>query len=307
MPTPEQNSDRSGASANAPSRRIVPVDRSLRGALLLTATVVLALVVCVMLSEFAPLVGLISGLIAAPLVLLGRFAIRHLVPSAEDVLVEDRRSPVLILRSFADEDLRLPAALRTSIFMPLPRVEDALRHPLSAFGPVVALGLPGELPQTGAARFSFSHEDWTSQVSALLRTARLVVVIAHAVSPGLLWELKEILAHVRPDRVLVCLGMFGDARGVLYDDFRRATDGCFWQPLPQEIGQFLFVTFDSKGSPNLVGTPGKGIGWFSDPLVAALKSIDPDYHEPRHGLVFRVVMILFWFLLLALGALILLD
>jgi hypothetical protein len=72
---------------------------------------------------------------------------------------------------------------------------------LSAVGPVVAVGRPGEpLHELGAARLYVAHEAWQGEVRSLMGRATLVVVRVGS-SPGVLWEIDQVLERV-PRRVV---------------------------------------------------------------------------------------------------------
>ena len=101
----------------------------------------------------------------------------------------DTRPAVLLLRSFVDDALELP---RESTEVDRFTFEEALTHELWRWGPVVAIGRPGEdLPLAGAAREYRTNEDWRGRITKFLEHARCVVFVVHK-TEGLRWELQEI-------------------------------------------------------------------------------------------------------------------
>jgi uncharacterized RDD family membrane protein YckC len=126
--------------------------------------------------------------------------------AAEEVLLEDLRSPIVYLRPFrADvqtteysEEFSVahllgasPFSLRTLLTFPVTiplayfkllfawplTEEEQLAGALKKLGPAVAVASPGELvPPAGFPRLNLDPARWREQVSALLRRARLVVV-----------------------------------------------------------------------------------------------------------------------------------
>jgi hypothetical protein len=83
-------------------------------------------------------------------------------------------------------------------------MEESIADQLRPFGPLVAIGKPGEtLPQLGASRNYYSGSEWQAAALELMREAVLIVVIA-GLSPGLRWEL-EALAHAGHQSKLLVL------------------------------------------------------------------------------------------------------
>jgi len=121
----------------------------------------------------------------------------------------------LYLRSFADDGTQLvdaelgPIARRWVTLLALPTAEEQSTAALDAVGPVVAIGKPGEpLPELGAARLYVGDDRWQAEVLALMDSAALVVLRIGS-SPGLLWEIEQVLARL-PRRRLV-LSVLGEA------------------------------------------------------------------------------------------------
>jgi hypothetical protein len=81
--------------------------------------------------------------------------------------------------------------------------EEQLEKALSAIGPVLAIGRPGERwPRLGARRIYVPNEQWKERVTERMRDAALVV-LRLGQSPGIRWEISEAMTHVRPERLLL--------------------------------------------------------------------------------------------------------
>jgi hypothetical protein len=96
----------------------------------------------------------------------------------------DRRPPVLLLRSFGDDLVSVAPMFRARTFRAGPAavrqrtLEECLEQALWRYGPVIAVGLPGEtLPPAGAAREYLPNEQWRTAVRERIAEAHLVVVI----------------------------------------------------------------------------------------------------------------------------------
>jgi hypothetical protein len=149
---------------------------------------------------------------------------RHLASSAAEEEARDPRPPVLYLRSFqADEE----TARVTESFGS--RTEEELTvEVLQAFGPVVAIGRPGErLPETGAARMYVDDEDWQEVVAEYMDRSALVV-LRLGTTMGFLWELERATRTLDPTRLLVLSPYDRKSYGV----FRSETEEYFPEPLP---------------------------------------------------------------------------
>jgi hypothetical protein len=139
--------------------------------------------------------------------------------------------------------------------------EEMIAKLFRQYGEVVAVGEPGErLPLPGARRFYLPVDDWQETVSALMRRATLILLVATP-GPGTIWELTEAVRIVAPTRLVlvVCHGP------ELYERFREAATTAFakrqrtedWSPPtlppyppgdernPNEMMIKGFVSFDS--------------------------------------------------------------
>lgn len=116
--------------------------------------------------------------------------------AAANAPADDGAAPVVYLRSFEDD--AVASALRGDI-----TEEEQLVRALAHFGPVIAIGKPGELlPLAGAHRQYVADDQWQTRVKELLVRARLVV-IRTGLSEGLMWELRTTMELLRPQNVVL--------------------------------------------------------------------------------------------------------
>lgn len=155
---------------------------------------------------------LVSGAGAAVAIAVGSLILRRTrrraARDAASVLLADGRRPVLYLRSFADDPTSasvdsLHGGWEATVMNVLSR-EEQLAGALRAFGPVIAVGRPGEpLPFLGAARFYLSPDQWQPEVRRLMELSQLVV-LRLGEGEGLWWEVEQVRA-TQPARKLVLL------------------------------------------------------------------------------------------------------
>ncbi len=158
--------------------------------------------------------GLLGFCVGPVVILLGTCALqagRKLwAATGDEMLADDPRPPILLLRSFSDDGLR-PA---TSGGGPLSgwtaaeneTFEEMLGGVLQAYGPLIAIGRPGEvLRPLGAARMYVSHQDWRQRVDELLARCQLAVMIVGQIKgeDGLAWEVRRLLEVQPPEKVLL--------------------------------------------------------------------------------------------------------
>ncbi|WP_154794803.1 hypothetical protein [Occultella kanbiaonis] len=151
----------------------------------------------------------------ALLVALDEFGRRIRAASVADALAQDTRPHYLYLRSFDEDSLKLPGLLRRrglfgalSLFRQV-RFEEVLVQQLSMSGPVIAIAPPGaRIAPIGAARASFSNDEWQQHVARYAQTARAVVLSATPleVRQGFAWEIELVANYLQHRRVMVVLG-----------------------------------------------------------------------------------------------------
>ena len=134
--------------------------------------------------------------------LLVVFARANFQPTAADLLQDDPRPPVLLLRSFLDDEkINWRNATRSFVDASL---ESRLTSHFARVGPFIAVGAPADdVPVIGAARAELSDAEWKDQVVAWIAGARVVLIMAGA-TRWVNWELEQVIAHGRVDRLIVC-------------------------------------------------------------------------------------------------------
>ncbi len=141
--------------------------------------------------------GLFGASLVKPLMYSGSQAARlrrcYSSPEARAVLKRDARPPVLMLRSFADDELRFSDQTTFDNLYSSDRTfEEMVTDQLWEVGPVVAIGRPGEkIPLSGAVREYVGNDSWQERVRTLADQAALIVMVLGP-TEGFGWELKNI-------------------------------------------------------------------------------------------------------------------
>ena len=125
---------------------------------------------------------------------------------ARRLLERDSRPPVLYLRAFGDDRLRLWTATlgRSSLIerftlRRFDRFEEVLVRRLSQYGPVIAVNPPGtKLAPLGAARQTIENAEWHEEVAGWMAACALIVFLTPPIEvrEGLRWELRTVLSTV---------------------------------------------------------------------------------------------------------------
>ena len=153
--------------------------------------------------------GLVAGLVFSPFALAGGRMYdsgrRRLALRLDEVRAFDPRPPLLLLRSFADDNL--PLERRFSIpgnLLQRPfTLEELIVDRLWLVGPVMAIGSPGEtLRPAGAAREYVPDAVWHERLLSGLDESVWVVGILGA-SEGVMWEFGQVEARGAFDRFLL--------------------------------------------------------------------------------------------------------
>ncbi len=116
---------------------------------------------------------------------------------AQEVRLKDRRPPVLLLRSFADDELVMQRtkAFLVNVTSTMLSLEEQIVAQLWEVGPVVAIGQPGlDTDPIGAAREHIVGPLWQSRVQVLIEESVLVVVVLGQ-TEGLFWEYEQLSRH----------------------------------------------------------------------------------------------------------------
>jgi hypothetical protein len=123
---------------------------------------------------------------------------RYIAVSYELLTHDDQRPPILFLRSFVDDELKPFEGLSQAYTL-----EEIVTEQFWPFGPVIAIGRPGEpLPLPGAARQYLLNQEWRSRVSELCGVAQMIVIVIGK-SPGLRWELQQVISQGHASKLLL--------------------------------------------------------------------------------------------------------
>jgi hypothetical protein len=138
-------------------------------------------------------------------------------PTAAELRANDPRRPVVYLRSFSDDASTVRAHWshqRSAIenwTVPHERFEELVVRGLSDFGPVVAIGEPGErVPDLGSAREYLSATEWRSTVDRWIEEAGLIAVVAGR-TEGLGWEVQAIVDRGSLPKTMLLFPPVGEA------------------------------------------------------------------------------------------------
>ena len=117
--------------------------------------------------------------------------------------------PILFLRGFDDDQCTfkrrpwdLPARW-LDLWSFRQNLDEALVDELAQFGPVIALGRPGDKRTPfGAQRHYSDHADWQQTLATAARSAQAIVLVASD-SPGVKWEYDLLKNEAMLDKVLL--------------------------------------------------------------------------------------------------------
>ena len=128
-------------------------------------------------------------------------------------MLRDPRPPVLYLRSFGDDRLKLwtatfgrPSLIERFTLRRFDTFEEVLVRYLSGYGPVIAVNPPGtRLAPLGAARETIDSADWQAAVATWMARSRLIVFATppSQVNQGLQWELEAVSVYGYWDKALI--------------------------------------------------------------------------------------------------------
>lgn len=204
-------------------------------------------------------VGLAAQFMSGPMIRRGR---RILQPSAAEARTADTRRPILFLRSFRDDDAEIIARVDEKGNVSTDRLEEAISPPFSPYGPLVAIGKPGEpLPRFGAARAYFGDADWKAAIARWMDEAVLLLVIP-GLTKGLGWELDRIAGRGHGRKMLVMMpppsgflpwqGKVGYGWSLGTGGNLRAASSWEWQPKSNKSASW---SYDSDSGWSQGATP----------------------------------------------------
>jgi hypothetical protein len=203
-------------------------------------------------------------------------------------MLRDARPPVLYLRSFGDDRLKLltatlgrPTLIERFTLRRFDAFEEVIVRHLSRLGPVIAVNQPGtKLAPLGAARETIDSADWQSVVTAWMARSIMIVFVAppSEVTQGLRWELETVSANRHWNKTLIVIPP------VPAEDLQRRWQGflgacarLFTSPLPAEDPRALVVAY--RNSRWMMITADRRTEWS---YSAALKqALDDSPQAPR--------------------------
>lgn len=179
--------------------------------------------------------------------IISRHARRLAAVDANRATQRDTRAPVLYLRSFGDDSLKLwtatlgrPSLLERFTPRRFDTFEEVIARQFSATGPVIALNPPGtKLAPLGAARETLDSADWEATIADWMSRSAVIVLVAPPgqVTPGLTWELQQVSTSQHWDRTLILVPPVGaDLLQTRWHSFLAAL-GTLWPfTLPMPVG-----------------------------------------------------------------------
>jgi hypothetical protein len=166
------------------------------------------------------------------------------------------RRPIFYLRSFNLDK----STARVSFFDSLlfgwwaPNPELTMARRLRRYGPVIAIGRPGEtLPPLGASRFYVSDDKWKEKVEDVARAAQLVIWTT-GTTEGLRWEISHLLATTPMDKLVVMahphlMRILPPDREIEWKRFLDEFGSAFPHRFPTYLGITRFFRFDRDARP----------------------------------------------------------
>ena len=132
---------------------------------------------------------------------------RYFQIDADALLAVDTRSPVLFLRSFADDPRQISwNAKRALLDFSL---ETRLANHFRRFGPFIAIGSPKEtVPLPGAARVRLSDDQWQARVLEWMTEASVIIMYC-GTTQWVNWELRQVVQSGSATRLIL---MFPEIR-----------------------------------------------------------------------------------------------
>jgi len=230
---------------------------------------------------------------------LWHFAQRLAAVRAKTLMRTDLRPPVLYLRSFGDDRLRIRAATygRAAFVERLtPRrlapFEQVIARHLADVGPVIAVNRPGtRLAPMGAARETLSDAEWQRAIDDLIERASWIVVCAapQSIPRGFAWELGR-LAGQRWRKTLFVLPPVPDSEmRERWEGFaavlgQAAASAAFpLPPLPVDPADALATMVQPGGSWIAITSDRRDEWSYANALQAATERIETDEAPIGHG------------------------
>jgi hypothetical protein len=184
---------------------------------------------------------------------------------AETILEEGERPIFLYLRSFAldEQDAKQEITLPGGLSAPINPWETGLSAAFGKVGDMVGIGRPGEkLATTGAARLYVTDDEWQDKVLELVEKSDLVVW-TYGATEGLRWEITRLVSSIPPEKLVLAMPFWNlkmSKREEIWEEARERFSAVFPKPLPDGVGNSLFVAFDENWTPSWVETVPPSLG-----------------------------------------------
>lgn len=126
-------------------------------------------------------------------------------PTMKELTEADPRPPVLLLRSFQDDGYEMESLESEDKNTNTITFEELICREVAGWGPVVAIGQPGEkMPQLGAARAYYTNETWQENALEMLDNSHVVLMVMGS-TPSVGWELERIFDRKHLSKTIVLL------------------------------------------------------------------------------------------------------
>jgi hypothetical protein len=152
-----------------------------------------------------PIFGfLYPWIVVALLIYVAALLRRYYTLPADQVLALDARQPVVYLRSFAADRVRLwgkgaIGKLRRK------SIDEAIAPLAATIGPFVAIANPdSRLPQLGAAKTYYTNDTWQSAIGRWVTMAQMIAMVAGR-TEGIRWEIGHIFENSAHTKLVVMI------------------------------------------------------------------------------------------------------
>jgi hypothetical protein len=213
------------------------------------------------------------------------WARKYFQVDANSLLAADRRSPILFLRSFGDDEKQI---YRWPVMAFLAfSLEARLYYHFARFGPFVAIGSSKEtVPMVGAARVFLSDDEWQQWVLSWIGDAKLIIMYS-GTTHWVNWELRQVVKNECATRLIL---MIPEIRALLWarkeeisarvEQVREGFSGTPWEEELLSVNDFArlrAMLFRPDGSMVMVKSRSKSRdSYHLAALVAHYILIDSD-------------------------------
>jgi hypothetical protein len=203
--------------------------------------------------------------------------------------------PIFVyLRSFKldEQDASNKVALPGGLSFAINPWEGGLASAFQKVGELIAIGKPGEkLATLGASRLYVTDDQWQEKVLEMVKKSELVVW-TYGDTEGLRWEIARLVEIVPPEKLVIAMPFWDKKMAVRKAIWQQARDLLgknFKTPLPENVGDSLFLTFDQNWKSKWVETIPPSLlvritclGFWS-PIAKGVESLlqARGYHYPK--------------------------